>query len=46
MGTYWQNFIKKYKEQIPYTTLRITLEAFYHYCNGDEPKCSDLMGKL
>jgi hypothetical protein len=46
MGTYWNNFIERYKDKIPYTTLSVILEAYYFFIAKKTEKADDLMGKL
>ncbi len=46
MGTYWNEFINRYNDKIPYTTLSIMLEAYYYYIANKVRKADDLMGKL
>lgn len=31
MNTYWESFIRTYKEHLPYLALPIVLEAFYYF---------------
>ena len=34
MGTYWDNFLKEYANEIFDWSLRFTLEVFWEYCQG------------
>jgi len=48
METYWNKFMKKYKNRLIHISLSQTLEAFWHYCHIDvnkksEEVCNDIM---
>jgi hypothetical protein len=44
MGTYWDDFIKRYNNTIPYKPLDVILEAFWNYCKGNKESSDKLMG--
>ncbi len=47
--TYWDAFLIKYKNEITNQPLKKILEAFYYYCESDNPICekSDkIMGRI
>ena len=46
METYWNAFIERYKDKIPYTTLSMMLEAYYYFIAGKTEKSDDIMSKL
>lgn len=49
MHTYWDNFIRIYKDRLPYVNTPMLLNAFWLFCNShDKPKnmeeCDKIMG--
>ncbi len=44
MNSKWHEFIERYKEQIPFLSLRVILESFYYYLHGETNKSDDNMG--
>lgn len=49
MGTYWDDFIKEYKDYLHTRSISKILEAFWHYCNTKnmhgKSNANDIMGK-
>lgn len=43
MNTYWDAFHGKYSGQLDNIDLIVILEAFYHFCNGDEELCDKII---
>lgn len=45
MGTYWDDFLNDHDAILHLVSLRIILEAFFHYCNDDKKRCSEVLKK-
>ena len=43
MPTLWEAFIEDYKEWLPNWSLRLTLEAFWHYCQNGSKECDEFL---
>lgn len=43
MGTYWDDFIKKYKNSLYLKCLSDILESFWYFCKGDTKKSDEIM---
>lgn len=43
MESIWSRFINEYKEKLPFKSLHIILEAFWHYCNDLKKRTNKLM---
>lgn len=46
MPTYWDSFIERYKDSIPYKSIGVILQAFWFFCNDNNQDNSDELMKL
>jgi len=44
MPSVWNAFIEDYKDHLHEWSLKFTLEAFWHYCQGGSRECNELLG--
>lgn len=42
---YWDEFINRYNDDMPYRPLSVILEAFYYFSNNQVHKSDELMCK-